>query len=353
MEYLSWDEEGSFLLPKNPHQATENILSEQILPFLAPSIRTIISRAPLTVRLSAEEIRLREEKPLQIYTHANDSYLDPQGNPVAHETKAYLVSNEDIAQTIRLLTRSSLYALEEELRRGYLTIAGGHRVGLAGRAVLSPEGAIQSMKHISYLNIRIARDVQGVADSIKPFLVNPASYQLHNTLIISPPQCGKTTLLRDLARQISNGQLHPRIPGLKVGIVDERSELAGSVNGVPQHAVGSRTDVLDACPKAEGMFMMIRSMSPQVLITDEIGREEDREAILEAIHAGVRIITSAHGFSLTEVKNRPAIGALFEQKAFARYLILSRKNGPVTLEAVYDKDGTCLFQRGDEAECSK
>lgn len=330
----------------HPSLANENVLSEQILPFLAPALRMIIHRSPLSIRSNAEEIRLREGKPLQIYTHAGDYYLDAQGTPVQLETAGYRVSSEEIAQTIRLLTRSSLYALEEELRRGYLTIAGGHRIGLAGRAVLSPEGALQTLKHITYLNIRIARDMQGVANPIKKYLVS-ADARLHNTLIISPPQCGKTTLLRDLARQISNGQLHPRIPGLKVGIVDERSELAGSVDGVPQMDVGFRTDVMDACPKAEGMFMLIRSMSPQVLITDEIGREDDRNAILEAFHAGVTIITSAHGFDLAEVKNRPVIRSLFEQKVFGRCLVLSRKHGPATLESVYDKEGVSLFQRGN------
>jgi stage III sporulation protein AA len=166
-----------------------------------------------------------------------------------------------------------------------------------------------------------------------------------NTLLISPPQCGKTTLLRDLARQISNGTLHARMKGMKVGIVDERSELAGCVQGVPQHDVGLRTDVLDACPKAEGMIMMIRSMSPHLLITDEIGRMEDCEAILEAVHAGVHVITTAHGFGLSEVRKRPAIRELFKAGAFSRYIVLSRRLGPGTVEAVYDRQGERIFSR--------
>lgn len=338
------------MLPVNPQQTFENVLLEQILPVLAPTIRNIILQSPLSLQGSLEEIRLRLGKPLQIYTHFGDQYLDANGHAVQQDERAYQVSGEDISQTLQLLTRSSLYALEEELRRGYLTIAGGHRVGLAGRTVLSAEGFVQTMKHITCINIRMARDVAGVANPIKQYLVNPAGYLLYNTLLISPPQCGKTTILRDLARQISNGQFHPKIKGLKVGIVDERSELAGSVNGIPQHVVGSRTDILDACPKAEGMLMLIRSMSPDVLITDEIGREEDRDAIMEAVHAGVHVITSAHGFSFREIQNRPAIRSLFEAKAFNRYLVLSRRRGPATLEAVYDKNGICLFQRGDNPE---
>ncbi|WP_018132452.1 stage III sporulation protein AA [Effusibacillus pohliae] len=340
------------MLPTASQNRMEMVIREQILPVLAPVIRHLISRSPRPLQLALEEIRIRQGKPLQVYTHQGDYYLDPEGQPIRLDHKAYRVTQEEVSQTIQLLTRSSLYALEEELRRGYLTIAGGHRVGLAGRTVLSSEGFVQTMKDITHLNIRIAREVPGVADSIKQHLINPAGYKLYNALIISPPQCGKTTLLRDIARQVSDGLLHPNLPGQKVGIVDERSELAGCVNGIPQHAVGSRTDVLDACPKAEGMLMMIRSMSPQLLITDEIGREADRDAILEAVHAGVAVIASAHGHNMAEVKKRPAIRSLIEEQVFSRYLVLSRRLGPVTLEAVYDKHGQCLHRREGRAEWS-
>lgn len=340
------------MLPTVSLERARTIVREQIFPVLAPGIRGIIGQSPYSILSSLEEIRVRQGKPLQVYTHREEHYLNGQGQPVRDVQKAYTVTEEDVAQTIQLLTRSSLYTLEEELRRGYLTIAGGHRVGLAGRTVLSGEGVVQTMKHITQLNIRIARQIPGAADTIKQYLVDSAGYKLHNALLISPPQCGKTTLLRDLALQISDGLLHPKLKGMKVGIVDERSELAGCVNGVPQHAVGSRTDVMDACPKAEGMLMMIRSMSPHVVITDEIGRDEDREAILEAIHAGVHVIASAHGFSLTEVKNRPALRALFEAKAFTRYLVLSRRKGPITLEGVYDKNGQCLHRGEGRSEWS-
>jgi stage III sporulation protein AA len=336
---------GNRVLPAAPTASIENILSGQILPLLAPSLRSIISKMPSQLLQSLEEIRLRLGRPLQVYTQGGDTYVDAQGRPVRTEDASHRVNREELIQTMQLMTRSSLYALEEELRRGYITVAGGHRVGLAGRTVLSPEGSIQTMKDIVYLNIRIARQIPGVANSIKQYIVNPANYSLYNTLVISPPQCGKTTLLRDLARQISDGSFHSKMKGLKVGIVDERSELAGCVDGVPQHAVGARTDVMDACPKADGMLMMIRSMSPHVLITDEIGREQDRDAILEAVHAGVQVLTSAHGYRLEDVRKRPALSALFEGKVFNRYLVLSRQNGPITLEAVYDGEGHSIYRR--------
>jgi stage III sporulation protein AA len=343
---------GGMLLPTTSESRMKTVIRDQILPVLSPALRNIVSNTPQTLQTELEEIRIRQSKPLQVCMHQDDVYLDPHGQPTRFDHKAYLVTSEDVSQTLQLLTKSSLYAMEEELRRGYITIAGGHRVGLAGRTVLSSEGSVQTMKDITNLNLRLARDVEGAADSIKRHLVNPAGYRLHNTLIISPPQCGKTTLLRDLARQISDGVLHDKIPGLKVGIVDERSELAGCVNGVPQHSVGSRTDVLDACPKAQGMLMMIRSMSPQVLVTDEIGRDEDCAAIMEAVHAGVHVIATAHGFQLAEVRNRPAFRTLFDSKVFSRFLVLSRRNGPLTLEGIFDREGQCLHHREGRSEWS-
>ncbi|GIM44564.1 stage III sporulation protein AA [Collibacillus ludicampi] len=320
-------------------------LEEQIYPLLSPRLREVVTRAPTRVLSSLEEIRLRQGKALQIYYASQDAYLDERGGLQKDAARSVIVHEEDIRQTLHLVTRSSLYALEEELRRGYITVTGGHRIGITGRAVLSKEGQVRTLKEIAAFNIRIAREIIGAANRLKEFVIDPTTSRVFNTLLISPPQCGKTTLLRDLARQISNGTLHANMKGMKVGIVDERSELAGCVHGVPQHDVGSRTDVLDACPKAEGMLMMIRSMSPQLLITDEIGRMEDCEAILEAVHAGVHVITTAHGFGLQEVRKRPAIRELFQAGAFSRYIVLSRRSGPGTIEAVYDGQGGRIHVR--------
>lgn len=138
-----------------------------------------------------------------------------------------------------------------------------------------------------------------------------------------------------MARSISYGMNWASIR--KVGIVDERSELAGCLQGVPQRDVGPRTDVLDACPKAAGMMMLIRSMSPDVLIVDEVGRPEDGEAVWEAIHAGVAVICSAHGADVSEVAQRPMLGKLIQYGAFSRYIVLSRSQGVGTIQAIYDQ----------------
>jgi stage III sporulation protein AA len=323
------------------------VLREQIAPVLPLSVRQAVLSLPGDVQSEIEEIRLRMGRPLQVLYGGRDAFVTWQGKVTREPDAAYRLNEEDLAQALNLMSGSSLYALEEELRRGYITIQGGHRVGIAGRALLDSSGNVRGMKEIAAFNLRVARDVKNAAEGVGPLLIDSVSHRLHNTLLISPPQCGKTTMLRDLARKISQGTLHPKVPGQKVGIVDERSEIAASWRGVPQHDLGPRTDVLDACPKAEGMAMMIRSMSPQVLITDEIGRTEDGHALLEAIHAGVTVITTAHGFGMHEVRTRPLLQKLYELGAFSRYIILSRRRGPCTIEGVYDKRGEQIQTRGD------
>jgi stage III sporulation protein AA len=163
-----------------------------------------------------------------------------------------------------------------------------------------------------------------------------------HTMIIGPPQTGKTTLLRDIARIISSGDDNGKFQASKVGIVDERSEIAGCVAGVPQMTFGPRLDVMDACPKAEGMMMMIRSMSPEVLIVDEIGRSEDANAIMEAVNAGIKLIMTTHGESLDEIKKRPILKTILNEQIFQRFIVLSRSQGPGTITCVLDNEGKRL-----------
>jgi stage III sporulation protein AA len=160
--------------------------------------------------------------------------------------------------------------------------------------------------------------------------------KIHHTLIISPPQCGKTTLLRDIIRQLSDGVESLRFSGVNVGLVDERSEIAGAFQGLPQFNIGIRTDVLDACPKAQGMIMLIRAMSPRIVATDEIGKPEDIDALNQALQAGVTVITTVHGNSFEEIEQQHVLNELLSSKFFERLIILSRSKGVGTLEAVYD-----------------
>lgn len=268
-----------------------------------------------------EEIRIRTDRPIELMQGGKPRFL------------SYHTTGEDASQLLGRLSNYSMYTLEEELKQGYITISGGHRVGLAGKVIVE-NGFVKGLRDISSFNIRIAKEKIGIALPFLPYLYEE---HWHNTLIIGPPQTGKTTLLRDIARLASTGT--KTIPPRKTGIIDERSEIAGCIRGVPQHHFGHRIDVLDACPKAEGLMMMIRSMSPEVMIVDEIGKSEDVEALLEAIHAGVNIIVSAHGYSLEDVYKRPSFKPLWELRVFERYVELNRNNGPGTIGRMYGGDG--------------
>jgi len=315
------------------HDTARNI-KEQICPLLAPKIRAIVENLPDELLDKTEEIRLRHSRPLILIWAGGESFLGARG-PVPTPREAYLASGEDLEKTIELLSSYSLYAFEEELRQGYLTIPGGHRVGLAGRTVVEG-GRVKVLRDISSLNFRLARQVKGTGEKVLAFIFDRRMGRIMHSLVISPPQGGKTTLLRDLARLISEGAGILGQAGKKVGIVDERSELAGCYRGVPQLDVGFRTDVLDGCPKAEGIMLMLRSLSPQVIITDEIGRGEDVKAIEEAVHAGVSVIASAHGSSLEEICQRPIMGGLLQKNYFERLIFLSNNRGPGTLEMIIE-----------------
>ena len=317
------------------NEAGCNII-RQICPFLALPIRSIIKNLPLEILNKAEEIRLRHSQPLFIHWAGGESYLGEKG-PVLTTEEAYNVFSRDLEKTLELISSYSLYAFEEELKQGYLTLPGGHRVGLAGRAVLE-KGRIKILRDISSLNFRIARQIRGTGEKVLSYLFDRQNCRIYHTLVVSPPQGGKTTLLRDLARLISDGAGILGRRGQKVGIVDERSEIAGCFQGVPQLDIGTRTDVLDACPKAEGIMLMLRSLSPQVIITDEIGRAEDVQAVAEAVSAGVSVISSVHGSSLDEICRRPVLGELLHNNYFERLIFLSNNRGPGSLEMIIEGD---------------
>jgi stage III sporulation protein AA len=290
------------------------------------NIRGLLLKMPTSLFNELEEIRIREGRPLEVNAAGRHYFLTSSGEITRNPILAFKPGKQDGNTLLDLITNHSLYTMEEELRRGFITIAGGHRIGLAGRTVLS-SGRVEHLRDISGFNVRIAREVQGIADQVLPQLLDFKQQSVHHTLILSPPQQGKTTLIRDLARQISNGTWgHPEAKwsGLKVAVIDERSEIAGSKRGVPSFDVGARTDVMDGCPKAEGIMMMIRSMSPDVIIVDEIGRSEDAEALAEALHAGVRVIATAHGSNVAEMASRPALSQLFNPPFFQIYTVLNR-----------------------------
>lgn len=313
---------------------------EEVEVFLAPRLRRLLAEA---ARHAAdgpagagawEEIRLRAGRPLMVVHRGGDFFVGPDGRPVAEARLAYTVEAAEVRQTLELMSGSSLYAWENELRQGFLTLPGGHRVGICGRAVFR-DGRLFTLKEIGSLNLRIAREAPGAADRVLPWLIDAGGLP-HNTLVFSSPGAGKTTLLRDMARQISCGRPDLGLPGLRVGVADERSELAGAWQGVPRMDLGPRTDVLDGCPKALAITMLLRSMNPQVIASDEIGRSEDAAAIREALRCGVRVLATAHAGSAGELAARPTLRGLLAGAAFTRLVRLGRRERAGAVEEVWD-----------------
>lgn len=278
----------------------------------------------------AQEIRVRVYAPLMIRSKGKEYFVTESGQVTNRRNPADNMQPGDLEDIIFHICRSSLYAYEEEIKRGYLTIEGGYRIGVAGQAVLDSAGMIKTIKNISFLNIRIAHEVIGASKPVLKEIYEEG--KIKNTLIISPPGYGKTTFLRDLVREVSNGNRYGN--GLHCCVIDERSEIAGSFRGVPQLDVGIRTDVLDGCPKAVGMMMVLRSMAPQVIAVDELGTIEDVHALFSVIRSGCILLATIHGEDIHDIKSKSFLGEVIKEKVFERYVVIDKERKMM----VFDKE---------------
>lgn len=259
-----------------------------------------------------EEIRIRVNKPIILKIGQAETVIE------------YKISTDEILEILQHICDNSIYSYQNQICNGYITMQGGHRVGITGNVVLK-EGKIININYISSLNFRIAKQVLGCSNKILKYVLNIEENNIYNTLIVSPPGAGKTTLLRDLIRRISNGMDQLKFNGINVGVVDERGEIAAMYRGIPQNDVGVRTDVLDNVPKAIGMNMLIRSMGPKVIVADEIGNEKDVEAINYAVCSGVKGIFTAHGKCIEDIKLNPALNQLIDNFLFEKIIFIQDK----------------------------
>ncbi len=266
-----------------------------------------------------EEIRVRIGQPIFLYTREKEYELP------------YRMTEADILEMQNYISNYSIYAWKEELRNGYLTIQGGHRIGLAG-GTTNEKGQISGISYLTFFNIRIAHEKIGCSKTLLSYLQkegNGSQADIYNTLIVSPPGAGKTTLLRDCIRNLSCG-------GKKIALVDERSEIAASYQGIPQNDVGPRTDVLDGCNKPEGIFMLLRSMAPEIIAVDELGTEEDFKAVELAAYSGCRLLGTVHAGNIKELAEKPHLKKWCEKGLFERFVFIEKGEQGMRQYKVYD-----------------
>lgn len=305
---------------------------EEIINVFPKELRSLC-RAGFQHGIEPEEIRLRTGRPVMVLGRGREYFWNQRENRLQNYREgSYIWKEMDMKETLSRMSQYSMYALEEELRSGFFTIQGGHRVGVAGRTACE-QGKIRSFRNICSLNVRVARQKKGCAAELLPWLIQGDN--IYNTLIVSPPGVGKTTMLRDCIRLLSDGTSD--ISAKKMGVVDERSEIAACFFGVPQNDLGNRTDVLDACPKAEGMRLLLRSMSPQIIAVDELGSREDCNAVEEALHCGCRILGTMHAQDAKELLEKVYLKSWLEKEFFGRFVFLEIDQKGERKFSVYDE----------------
>ena len=267
---------------------------------------------------SIQEIRIRTNKPIAIKTDNSNRILK------------HKVAQEEVLKTFEKICEGSIYSYRKQICEGYITVKGGHRIGITGNVAMENEKVI-NINYISSLNFRIARQKMECSNELLKYIINIEDGNIYNTLIVSPPGCGKTTILRDAIRKLSNGIKEINFRGRTIGVVDERGEIAAMYKGIPQNDVGIRTDVIDNISKDKGMHMLIRSMSPEIIACDEIGNVEDVEAINYAICSGIKGIYTAHGGSIEEINLNNELAELLKKNILGRIVFLdSNKKGGIS-----------------------
>lgn len=285
-------------------RASEEFMkAARLLPL---ALRQMVSELPESVMSRAEELRLRSGRPIGVVIGEGETAVAPSVN----------ITPAELQMVLEIATRASVHSYTDSIRQGFVAAEGGCRLGLCGAAV-TEEGRISGMRRLSSICIRIPHEKRGCADGILPQL---SAGGFTSTLIVSPPGGGKTTLLRELVRQLSN-------EGCRVSLADERCEVAGCFEGRPCFDLGACTDILSGAPKREGVFLMLRAMAPQIIAFDEITAPGDVEACDEAANCGVRLLATAHAASLEDLRDRPLYARLLERKIFKRAILIHNRGG--------------------------
>ncbi len=301
---------------------------DTLFPFVQASgllpieLRQVVLAVPKRDQMVTEEIRLRIGHPISITLPQGEMIL--RGSPI--------IASRDLYTVLEVATKSSAHTALEQVRQGYVTVRGGHRLGLCG-SMISKDGNIHNMRHLMSLNIRIARQISGIGNELLQTVCNRES--IASVLVMAPPGAGKTTLLRDMIRGLSVG-----ICGrpFRVGVADERGELGAMWEGVPQFDLGPHTDVLEGCSKCDGLLMLLRGMNPQVLAVDEITAPQDIEALQIASGCGVSLLATAHGRTREDLNTRPLYAMLLQKNIFQKLIRIAMIDG---VRSYVTEDITC------------
>lgn len=307
----------------------------KVSKYVNMNIRDILLSQDEDILRTVYEIRLRINCPIFLKSSKGDYFITNGKISKTYTEDFYRIKKSDIASTIAALTSNSIHAYEKEIEKAYITIEGGHRVGLSGDC-LYEKNEFKGFKNITSLNIRIAKDFINCSNQIIKYIIKD-SKNIYNTLIAGAPLSGKTTCIRDLARGLSDGYSNPQFSGCDVTIIDERGEIAAIHNGVPQFYVGSRTDVLSYCMKKEGFSISIRSLAPRIIISDELGSSDDFETIQYALKSGVNVITTAHASSVEDLFKNIYIKQILNCGFIERIIVLNDRN-PLSIKQVYDNE---------------
>ena len=292
----------------------ENMNIDGILRYFPQKVQELIKNNINDEELEMlEEIRVRNNLPLILKIGQDEKVID------------YKITTEDINYIFQKICENSIYSYQKQIANGFITVQGGNRVGIVGTAVLDGNDKVINFNYISGLNFRISRQIIGCSNQIVDEIFNGCG-GIYNTLIISKPGIGKTTLLRDIVRNVSNGMPN-KFQGMNVAVIDERGEISATYKGIMQNDLGMRTDVINDIPKYIGMKMAIRSMAPKVIVADEIGNKRDSEAIKYAMCCGVKGIFTAHGASLEELEKNPEISDLLKNKIFEKIICIKDREG--------------------------
>lgn len=278
--------------------------------FLPEHLRGKVNALPLRAKLQAEEFRLRLERPLFV-TYS-------WGEEAISGTK---ITENDLETVLNIVSGSSVHTVLDQLKRGFVALRGGHRLGVCGTAVME-RGEIGTLKDFSSLCLRIAKEYRNVATPVIPMVCRDG--EMLNTLILSAPGGGKTTLLRDMIRRLSNGE---NCVTKRVGLVDERGEIAGILNGRATLDVGARTDVMDRVSKGKGIQFLLKGLNPQLIALDEVTEEEDLEGMKQAVGCGVTLLATAHAGDFRDFTRRKLYKNLLNEEIFERFVLISNLGG--------------------------